>query len=163
MKGKNIFYTALLFVFATIIGCGKESELDSDTKADNEIIELKADFDAEEFKSAIIGKWQSVFLYPEEENVITLELDEKGKAKITLDKNNTSSSYEGNYAIEFIRPPMEGYVTLATITISANNREIILSRLNFGNHSGIPLYFGIVLRIEKSPYGVLYKIGSLNN
>ncbi len=154
---KKINYFIILSVLISLIGCDKESDSDTDTKTDSEIIELTEDFNADEFKEALIGKWQSVFEHSEYENVIYLELNADGEAKITLDKDNVSNDYRGDYTIDFTRQPMEGNVTLGEITISTQNKIIKLSRVNFGLHNAMPAD-SMYLRIDESPYGVLNRI-----
>ena len=152
---KKINYIIILSVLISLIGCDKES--DSDTETDSKIIELKEDFNADEFKEAIIGKWQSVFEHSEYDNVIYLELNANSEAKITLDKDNVRNDYQGNYAIDFIRQPIEGNVTLGEITITTQNKTIKLLRVNFGLHNAMPMD-SMYLRIDEVPYGVLDRI-----
>ena len=152
---KTLNYFIIFSVFISLIGCDKES--DTDARTESEIIELKENFSADEFKEALIGKWQSVFENDGKENVIYLELNDKNEAKITLDKDNVSNDYQGDYVVDFIRQPMEGYVTLGEITISTQNKIIKLSRVNFGLHNALPVD-SMYLRIDESPYGVLDRI-----
>jgi hypothetical protein len=152
---KTFNYLIILFVFISLIGCNKES--DSDARTESKIIDLKENFSADEFKEAIIGKWQSVFEHAGKENVIYLELNDKNEAKITLKKDNASNNYQGDYIVDFSRQPMEDYLTLGEITISTQNKIIKLSRVNFGLHSAVH-GDSMYLRIDESPYGVLDRI-----
>jgi hypothetical protein len=49
-------------------------------------------------------------------------------------------------------------VTFAELTIKTSEKNIILSRVNFGLHNALPLEAGPFLRIDEAPYGVLKKI-----
>ena len=154
---KKIRFIIILSVLISLIGCDSDKESVSDTKKDVEIIELREDFNAEEFKEAIIGKWQSVFEQSGFENVIYLELNANGNAKITLDKDSVSNDYQGDYTIDFTRQPMKGSVTFGEITISTQNKIIKLSRVNFGLHNAMPAD-SMYLRIDESPHGVLDRV-----
>jgi len=154
---KKINYFIILSVLISLIGCDKESDSDADKKTDTKIIELKEDFTSDEFKEAITGKWHSVFVFPGYENVINLELNTVGEAKITLSKDNVSNDYQGDYTVDFTRQPMKGNVTFGDITISTQNKIIKLSRVNFGVHNAMPSD-SMYLRIDESPYGVLDRV-----
>jgi hypothetical protein len=117
---------------------------------------LRDDLSASEFKNALIGKWQSVFELEGWENVTYLKLDNQGKAGIILEKDGVSQEYSGDYTVDFIYEPMPENVTLAEITISGPEKEIVLSRVNFGLHNAFR--YGIFLRIEKPPLGVLERV-----
>lgn len=116
--------------------------------------ELREGLSESEFRAAILGKWESVFEHPGKQNVAYLELTCQGKAKITITHDGNKKEYKGGYSITFLRPPTEGMVTLAELTIKTSNENIILSRVNFGLHNAVP-FDEYLLRIEKEPYGVL--------
>ena len=121
-------------------------------------IELKSNFTTSDFRSAVIGKWKSVFTYESRQNIQNIELTSDGHAKVVIVQGNKSQSYSGPYVISFDRKPNTESVTFATITIFQDkSNPIILSRVNFGLHNGINIKEGIVLRIDKTPYGVLQK------
>jgi hypothetical protein len=84
-----------------------------------------------------------------------LRLNRIGKAKIIIEKDNVSNEYNGNYSVDFIRPPAVGNITLAEITISISNDLFVLSPVCFGLHNGLPIDFGLILRIDSPPYGTL--------
>ena len=122
-------------------------------------VELRSDFSESEFKNAIIGKWKSVYEITGEENVIYLELSEQGKVELILEKNSVRKEFVGNYSVDFLRPPSEGKVTFAELTITTSNGDmIILSRVNFGLHNAMPEGSGFFLRIDESPFGVLKRM-----
>ena len=120
-------------------------------------IELKNDLSAADFKLALVGKWKSVFTADKDNpNVQSLEFNSDGKTDIVIAKADKTEQYSGTYTISFDREPGARAVTMATITIRTNgSNPIILSRVNFGLHNGIPQQEGIVLRIDNEPYGVL--------
>ncbi len=120
-------------------------------------IELREDFSESEFKEAIIGKWESVFEIPGKQNIGYLELTRQGNAKIIIKQDGNKKEHKGSYSLTFLRPPMEGNVTLAELTIITSKESIILSRVNFGIHNAFPaeVFF---LRIDKEPYGVLQRM-----
>lgn len=139
-------------ILACIIGCTKES---------NQIItkvELRSDFTESEFKDAIIGKWQSVFEKTGEENVKYLEFINQSKVRIILTKENINNEYNGNYSVSFHRPPMNGQDTFAEIIISTLSKEIVLSHVYFGLHNAILAEYGLLMRIDEAPCGVLERI-----
>lgn len=129
-----------------------------DPNTSNDKEKLRTDFSESEFKSAIIGKWQSVLTIDGQENVIYLELSEQGDAKISLKKESTVEEFQGKYSIGFIRPPSPGTVTLAEITITTPQRNIILSRVCFDMSNAYPAPAGLLLRIMESPYGTLDRV-----
>lgn len=146
---KRFEFILIMLIFC--LGCHK-----TPTQVDQ--IELREGLSASEFKEAIIGKWQSVYEKPGKENVLYLELSRKGSAKIIIKKDSDKKEYEGNYSIDFLRPPSIGMVTLAELTIKTSKENIILSRVNFGLHNAFPVEAGFLLRIDNEPYGVLKKI-----
>jgi hypothetical protein len=144
-----------IFIVVSIIlffCCNKESD------QNNEPMELRSDFSAPEFKKAIIGEWKSVFENAEYENVIYLKFDDQNNSKIILKKDDVEKEYSGIYEVSFIHEPAEGNTTLANITISSSDREIILSRVSFSLHNAFHPDFGLFLRIFEPPYGVLDRI-----
>ena len=147
---KLIKFKFFLIVFMICLGCHT-------TPTQVEQIELRSDFSESEFKEAIIGEWQSVYEIKGEENIKYLELGEQGKVKLILEKDSIGIEYEGHYSVDFLRPPSEGMVTLAELTISTSKGSIILSHVNFGLHNALPAESGPFLRIDNSPYGVLKK------
>jgi hypothetical protein len=124
----------------------------------NTKVELEDHFSALEFKNALIGKWYSVFELEDKENVKYLELSEQATAKITLEKDSIETKYEGNYMVDFLRPPMKENVTLAKITIITSNDSIILSPVNFSLNNALPADWGLFLRIYEPPYGTLMRL-----
>jgi hypothetical protein len=119
---------------------------------------LREDFSAPEFKAALVGKWESVYTYKNKPNIQHMEITTDGNISLTVTTADQSQQHSGPYTITFDREPAAGIVTFATITINPGDPEpIVLSRVNFGLHNGIPLDEGIVLRIDKEPYGVLKK------
>ena len=117
--------------------------------------ELREDFSEAEFKEAIIGKWQSVYEKPGQENVEYLELGQQGNAKAIIVQNDSRREFEGNYAVSFLRPPTKEVVTFAELTISMPGGDLKLSKVNFGLHNAFPVESGLFLRIDEAPYGVL--------
>src|SRR3990172_9161392 len=91
----------ILIVLMFYFGCDKTPNF-TDTG-----VELKSDFSVTEFKNAIIGKWQSVYEKAFEENVKYLELREQGEAKLILERNGIEEEFEGNYSVDFLRPPVK--------------------------------------------------------
>lgn len=151
----NTIKWSIFGIFAVLITslfCNKEP-----TSGDPNI-ELRSDFSEFEFNQALIGEWESVYDVPSAENVQYLKLTEQGKATLILKKENTETEYKGNYTTDFLRPPTEGMVTFAELTISTSTDTIILSRLNFGYNNAFPIESGLYLRIERSPYGTLKRL-----
>lgn len=112
---------------------------------------------ASEFKDAIIGIWKSVYIHKGSENVERLEVFPFGIARVFIN-DGLRVEVTGKYEIDFLRPPAEGNITIAEMTITSDNDQIVLSRMSFGYHNAVPMTVGILLRIDKSPYGVLAKI-----
>ncbi|MFA9391505.1 MAG: hypothetical protein ACERKD_16970 [Prolixibacteraceae bacterium] len=157
---KLLIFSALFYLI-TYSGCKIESVPDTileEELQDTIWPELKENFSDSEFKEAIIGKWQSIFEHEGQENVIYLELSNQNKAKITIEKESKQNKYEGDYKVSYLRPPDEGMVTLAEITILTSNDTLVLSRVNFGLHNYFPAERGPFLRIDQSPYGVMERI-----
>jgi hypothetical protein len=75
---KTINGVLIAFSIILFLCCSKESD------QNNEPMELRSDFSANEFKNAIIGEWKSVFENPEYENVIYLEFDDLNNSRIIL-------------------------------------------------------------------------------
>ena len=130
---------------------------DASNPASPVVVELKYDLSAADFKLALVGKWKSVFTADKDNpNVQSLEFTADGNTDIVIAKADKTEQYSGTYTISFDREPRAGSVTMATITIRANGSSpVVLSRVNFGLHNGIPQQEGIVLRIDNEPYGVL--------
>jgi len=121
-------------------------------------VELKSNLSASDFKSAVVGRWKSVFTYKDKRNIQSLEFRSDGIAHLIVTQTNKSQQYSGPYTITFEREPDEGAVTFATITIKANGSDpITLSRVNFGLHNGVHTNQGLLLRIDREPHGVLKK------
>ena len=154
MYPKKTIHVIITLLFLSL-GCDKTP---NDNQAQQNQIELREDFSASEFKEAIVGKWHSVWERPGEEYVKYLELHQQGEAKIIISKDIDSKLSEGNYSINFLRPPATGNVTFAEITIATSNDTIILSRVNFGYHSAFPMEGDLLLRIDEAPYGVLKRL-----
>jgi hypothetical protein len=77
---------------------------------------------------------------------------------VIVEADSLQKQFSGAYKISFDREPGAGAVTFAAITIKPKDApEIVLRRVNFGLHNGINLQEGIVLRIDREPYGVLKK------
>lgn len=148
MKLKKICYVLVMLIF--FLGCHK-------TPNAVDQIELREDLSESEFKTALIGKWQSVYEHPGKQNVAYLEIERWGGVKVIIKRDGNPTEYEGTYRLSLLRPPLEGNVTLAELTISASKETILLSRVNFGLHNAFSAeeYF---LRIDQEPYGVLKKI-----
>ena len=132
-------------------------KMDASNSAPPVVVELKDDLSAADFKLALVGKWKSVFTADKDNpNVQSLEFNSDGKTDIVIAKADKTEQYSGTYTISFDREPGARAVTMATITIrTSGSNPIILSRVNFGLHNGIPQQEGIVLRIDNEPYGVL--------
>ena len=143
-----------LFVFSIIFCfcCNKESD------KKNEAIELRSNFSETEFKNALIGEWRSVFELEGNENVIYLKFDNQDKARIIIEKDGIEKEYSGDYSVSFMLEPAEENTTLAKISISSSDKEIVLSQVYFGLHNAFPADSGLFLRIGDSPHGVLERI-----
>jgi len=137
----------ILLLIITVSGC---------FKAPTEI-EIKDDLSESDFKKALIGKWESVYQREGHENVERLEVFPFGIANVIIN-NGLKVKVTGKYEIYFLRPPAEGNVTIAEMTITSDNTQIKLSRMKFGYHNGVHMSLGILLRIDESPYGALTKI-----
>jgi hypothetical protein len=119
-------------------------------------IELKSNFNAADFKSALVGKWISAFTYENKRNVQELEFRADGTARIVITQADKSKEYEGTYAVTFDREPKSDATTRATITISPKRSgPIVLSPVSFNLHNGVHTMHGMPLRIDKEPHGVL--------
>ena len=150
---KIILIFVLVSLFFVFTNC-KEDSLVS-----NEQLALREGLSAQEFSSAIIGKWESVFEKEGEENIKYLEFDKSGDAKILL-YNDSEKECGGMYILSFNRPPRNGEVTLAEITIKTESGNILLRQVNFGFHNAFPESEGLLLRVDDTPYGVLKKINN---
>ncbi len=150
---------SILFILTTIYGCGAT---DSNKQEPPQLV-LKENFSEQGFKEAIIGKWKSVWKHSTKKNIDYLELNKNGGIKIIIDENGNLKEIRGSYNISFIRPPTEGSITLAEITIKTSNDNIVLSRVNFGFHNALPMDRCPFLRIDSEPFGVLEKIKASNN
>ncbi|HAH23734.1 MAG TPA: hypothetical protein DCL77_08250 [Prolixibacteraceae bacterium] len=122
------------------------------------IMELKDNFSELEFKEAIVGVWRSVFELEGERNIECLELNGQGKAKVTIVKQGVKEVFEGSYNVSFLRPVTDFEITFGEITITGENGNLVLSRINFGLHSGTLVFRGMVLRIDTSPYGTMNRM-----
>ncbi len=118
---------------------------------------LDEGFSETEFKEAIIGKWESVYEIEGKDNVMCLGLTKELTACIVLKKENIEKEFAGNYTINFLRPPQEGFVTLGKISIITSKDSIILSRIIFSLHNGVSVD-KVFLRIFDEPYGTLDRI-----
>jgi len=152
IKMKTIKGTLYVFSIILCFCCNKESD------KKNEAIELRSNFSETEFKNALIGEWKSVFESAGNDNVIYLKFDNQGKTKITIEKDGVEKEYSGDYTVDFLREPAEENITLAKITISSFDKEIVLSRVSFGLHNAFPADSGLFLRIKEPPFGVLERI-----
>ena len=146
-------------VLTILIGCTSRDTPSRSPQAiptDAESIKLREDVSASEFKSAIVGKWQSVFTYKNKRNIQTLEFTHDGTATLVVAHADKWQRYSGPYTIIFEREPDAGTVTFATITIKPTGSDpIVLSRVNFGLHNGVHTDQGLLLRIDREPHGAL--------
>jgi len=90
------------------------------------------------------------------------KFDNKGKARIIIQKNDDGKEYSGAYSVGFLRETAVDNITLARITISGSNKEIILSRVSFGLHNAFPEDSGLFLSIEDPPFGPLKKLNKVS-
>ena len=151
----NIIFLGISLIL--FFSCKKESDKNELDKK-NEPIELRSNFSETEFKNALIGEWKSVFENEEYENVIYLKFNIQGKSIIKIKKDNVENEYSGDYTVSFIREPAEGYITLAKISISCSDKEIVLSQVSFGLHNAFHPDLGLFLRVDEPPYGVLERV-----
>ena len=159
IKMKKIIRTFFVLNIVLCFCCNKESDKNNEASDNkNEAIELRDNFSETEFKNALIGEWRSVFELAGKENVIYLKFDNQGKARIIIEKDSVEKEYSGDYTVDFLREPAEEMMTIARIIISSSDKEIVLSWVNFGLHNAFPADYGLFLRIEKPPYGVLERI-----
>lgn len=100
----------ILIILIFFLSCHK-----TPTQVDQ--IELREGLSEFEFKEAIIGKWKSVHEIPGKQNIEYLELTSQGNAKIIIKQDGNKKEYKGSYSLAFLRPPTEGMVTLAELTI----------------------------------------------
>lgn len=149
----------LSVVWVAVVGCTSHETMVRPVQtrpANTSTIELKEDFSASDFKSALVGKWKSIFSYKDKQNIQRLEFASDGNASLVIEQANKSQEYSGPYTISFERAPDAGAVTFATITIRPReSNPIVLSRVNFGLHNGVHADQGLLLRIDSEPHGVL--------
>lgn len=151
-KNKNAlvipFHNVIMFILIIAVsGCVKKPTE----------IRLKGDLSESEFQKALIGEWESVYLYEERQNVKRLEVFPLGVATVYI-TNGSKAVITGKYKLYFPKHPKEDTVTYAEMTITFDDIEIQLRRMHFGYHNGVPMNLGLLLRIDESPYGVLSKI-----
>lgn len=121
--------------------------------------EIQDNSEARNFANSIVGKWETVFTYPDRDNIKAAEFAADGAARVEVTKGKTTGRLiTGKYRIEFEREPDPDKKTLGRIVIETVSDEYVLSRVNFGAHSGVPFSgrkHGPLLRIDEEPYGVL--------
>jgi hypothetical protein len=149
----------LSVVWVAVVGCTSHETTVRPVQtrqANTSTIELKEDFSASEFKSAVVGKWKSVFTYKNKRNIRNADFTPDGNASLVIEQANKSQQYSGPYTFTFDREPGAGAVTFATITIKPTGSDpIVLSRVNFGLHNGVHTDQGLLLRIDREPHGAL--------
>jgi hypothetical protein len=120
---------------------------------------LREDLGREEFTSAVVGEWVSAWDNPSRDFVRTLVLAAEGTATVTIqEQGGESRVVAGPYAISYVRPPAQGSVTLAEITIGAPPGEVVvLEQASFGLHNALP--GGPYLRVDGDPSAVLKRLG----
>lgn len=155
MKKMNIIFLGISLIL--FFSCNNESDKNELDKK-NEPIELRSNFSETEFKNALIGEWKSVFENKEYKNVVYLSFNIQGKSIMKTKNDNVENGYSGDYKVSFIREPAEGYITLAKISITCSDKEIVLSQVFFGLHNAFHPDSGLFLRIDEPPYGVLQRI-----
>ena len=124
-----MFVTRIIIFFSFCVIC---LSCDKESCNPNDMLELRTDFNEEEFLKAILGQWEGVLEIETRANVTYLELCEQGNAKITLKEEGTVEHFEGNYTVEFTHI---GNPTSADITIITSKENLILSRVHFGFNS----------------------------
>jgi hypothetical protein len=122
--------------------------------------ELNEDLGREEFTRALIGEWVSVWDDTSRDFVRSLTLTGQGKATVTIqERYGEQRVVAGQYDISFVRPPAQGSVTLADITIVAPSGEkVVLARVSFGLHNAV--LGGPYLRVDGSPSALLKRKGN---
>ncbi len=157
MKGR-----ILPFLLIGIVGCTSEhpAQLPPQGQAPHtSAIQLQHDLSASDFKAALIGKWESAFTYKSKPNVQDVEFKPDGTATLVLQHNGETKHCSGHYAVSFEKEPEPRSTTFATITVKQPDSDsIILSRVNFDLHSGVYIKHGLLLRIDREPYGALRRI-----
>jgi hypothetical protein len=146
-----------LFLVVLTAGCKPQPNVPTDASGARHAagqVELRENLSAVEFKSALLGRWVSVFEYPSKRDIKGLEFKAEGVADLTIVHDGENQQYSGTYTVEFDRAPDPHKVTFAQIKISGDN-PIALRRVNFGLHNGMPLNEGLLLRIDAEPHGVL--------
>ena len=140
----------------TLIYCFGCIKNPTDNSIEKIIINIKEDCSESEFKETAYGKWVMAFEYKDEENVEYLELTRKGKALIVIKKGGDRKTFGGNFSLNLLYPPEEGWVTIATLTIESSRGSVKLHDVHFYYHAGA---LGInLLSITDAPYAVMKKI-----
>jgi hypothetical protein len=119
-----------------------------------EVSVLREDLSAQEFAAVLRGRWESVFVLPGRTNIAHAEFRADDMATVVVTAGDAVRDYAGPYRLEFERPPATGMVTLARITVQAQEGDLALSRVSFGLHSGVS-HGRMLLRIDGNPYGAL--------
>jgi hypothetical protein len=123
--------------------------------AHEEMHALRENFTLAEFKSALLGSWESVFTYENRGNTLSAEFTRNECRLIIGDRFSDAHIFVGPYTVELERPYNDGSVTFARITVQSNRGQIVLGRVNFGDHNGVMKQQEPFLRIDMDPYGVL--------
>ncbi len=120
---------------------------------------LYEDLSREAYLRALIGEWMSAWDDTSRDFVRSLTLTEGGMATVTIQERfGEQRVIAGTYAIAFLRPPAQGSVTLADITIVAPSGEkVVLASASFGLHNAV--IGGPYLRIDGDPVAVLKRVG----
>ena len=140
-----------------IAGCKPERGIPKNVSGAKHVaaqVELRENLNALEFRSALVGKWISVFEHPSKKNIEELEFKAEGVAYMTIVHNREKQQYSGRYSVDFEREPSLDMVTFAQIKISGDN-PIELRRVNFGLHNAMHSEEGLLLRIDSEPHGAL--------
>ena len=144
-----------------MVGCLRQGATRTDVvpMPDAAEFELREDLGREAFSHALVGEWVSTWEDESRDYVSSLTLTEGGMATVTIqERTGEQRVVVGTYAISFVRPPAQGSVTLADITIlTPTGERIVLASASFGLHNAV--LGGPYLRIDGDPQAVLNRVG----
>jgi hypothetical protein len=162
VEGKTVRLAwAIVLLGCAVLAAGSVGECAAPTPAvpasGGVTVELREDLGREEFIRALSGEWVSAWGHPSREFVSSLTLAADGTGTVAVQaQSGAQRVVTGPYAISFLRPPAEGSVTLAEITIGAPpGEQVVLGSVSFGLHNALP--GGPYLRVDGLPSAVLQR------
>ncbi|MCX5789874.1 MAG: hypothetical protein NTX64_15430, partial [Elusimicrobia bacterium] len=149
MNPRNTF-VAMLLLFT---GCTFHESAQPEVPSPNSV-EHAYPKDAAAFKAALVGDWTSAWHGPGDAYVEMLKFGADGQATVKIVDGGSEHNVTGAYTVT-IPEGSFGHITAEITVVPQAGTPVTLRRVNFGLHNAVPQSIGLLLRIDKSPFGAL--------